>query len=466
MIRTLQSKKIISSIAALVLTVGLTNIAAVNAAAPKAGDSCSKFATSQVVTGASAVDNLVCTRTGGKKVFVEQWKQKATLTMLVFKTPNITESYWKAVTASAREAMPKLKIKFLYTPGLDRKAYASQLLTTNQLPDLMWDAPASDFIKAGALLPYPDSALSSFQGGETRYNGKVYGLPSGAQAIPLVFYNKTMFAKAGIKSTPKTWAEFTADCAALKTAGFTPLLAGGAGDAGWVTGIMLEGMLTADVNGKNPKFDQDYVAGKDSLTKSGLATFKNFQSLVDAGYFNKDQSSISYADVKSKFESGGGAMYPMGTWEAAGKGDGFDIGVFALPSATSGASAPSIGAVVSQVPFISAKTRYPAQAIKAGILIAASVAGGDAGARTDALFPNMVGYTAPSDLSVLFKEGYSIYAKSVKVPTFGWNAGADTLPTAYISDFATEVQGMLKGTVSPTDAVAFLDASMVKNTAR
>ena len=464
MMKITKLSKTMTGVFALALVFGGANYSQANAAASKAGASCTKV--NQIIKGASPVDNLVCTQSGSKKVLIEQWKQPATLSLLVFKTPNIDESYWVALTADARKAMPNLKIKYLYTPGLDRKAYASQLLTTNQLPDLIWDVPASDFVKAGALLAYPESALSSFQGGETRYSGKVYGLPSGAQAIPLVYYNKTMFTKAGITSTPKTWAEFTADCAALKTAGFTPILAGGAGDAGWVTGIMLQGMVTADVNAKNPKFDQDYVAGKDSLTKSGLATFKNYASLVSGGYFNADWSSISYADVKSKFESGGGAMYPMGSWEAAGTGTGFDIGVFALPSSTGATSVPSIGAVVSQVPFISAKTKYAAQAIKAGIMIAASVAGGDAGAKTDALFPNMKGYTAPASLSVLFKDSYSLYAKSTKVPTFGWNAGMDTLPTAFMSDVATAVQGMMKGTVTAEAAVATLDASMVKNTAR
>ena len=39
------------------------------------------------------------------------------------------------------------------------------------------------------------------------------------------FYNKTLFAKAGIESTPTTWAELDAACAKLKDAGITPITA-------------------------------------------------------------------------------------------------------------------------------------------------------------------------------------------------------------------------------------------------
>ena len=44
-----------------------------------------------------------------------------------------------------------------------------------------------------------------------------------------MFYNKADFAKARIASAPSTWAEFASDLAALKTAGFTPLMFGTGG---------------------------------------------------------------------------------------------------------------------------------------------------------------------------------------------------------------------------------------------
>ena len=415
-----------------------------------------------MVKGASALDNLVCVKKKSKLVLQEQWKQPATLSFLVFKSPSIDESYWVDLTAEARKIMPKLKFKYVYTPGLDRKAYASQLLTTNQLPDLIWDAPAGDFVKAGALLTYPESALKSFNGGETRINGKVYGLPAGGQAIPLMYYNKSQFATAGITGTPKTWAEFLTVCEKLKAAGFTPLLAAGAGDA-WATPIMLTGILTADVLSKNPKFIQDYKSGKTSLSSVGLASFKKFENLVSKGYFNKDALSISYGQVKDKFETGGGAMYPMGTWQAAGVGKGFDIGVFPLPTDS---GVVSIGVSVSQVPFISAKTKFAAQALKAGIAIAGSKAGGEASAKADALFPNVKGWTASSALSNLFKESFAIYVNSKKTAGFGWTGGMDEMPSGFMTDLQKTTQAIMDGSKTAAQVVAELDASMKTNTGR
>jgi ABC-type glycerol-3-phosphate transport system substrate-binding protein len=446
------------SLSAALIFSGLTATSV--SAAQTAKAKCSKL--NQVIKGSSALDNLVCVKVLGKLVLQEQWKQPATLTLLVFKSPTINEAFWVSITAEARKQMPKLKFKYLYTPGLDRQAYARQLLTTNQLPDLIWDVPSEDFVKAHALLAYPESALKSFNGGETRIGGKVYGLPRGAQVIPLVYYNKSQFATAGITSTPKTWTEFLADCEKLKTAGFTPLLAAGAGDA-WATPIMLQGMLNSDVMSKNPNFNQDYKSGKSSLSSDGLATFKKFENLVSKGYFNKDALSISYAQVKDKFETGGGAMYPMGTWEAAGVGKGFDIGVFPIPSDSGVAS---IGAVVAPAPFISAKTKFAAQALKAAIAIAASQDGADKTAKADALFPNVKGWTANSDLSNLFSQSFAIYVNSKRTATFGFNAGMDALPTGFMTDLQKATQAIMDGSKTAAQVVADLDASMKTNTAR
>ncbi len=55
--------------------------------------------------------------------------------------------------------------------------------------------------------------------------GAPYALPWGEQNV-LFYYNKALFAKAGIKSPPTTWAQFLADCAALKAHGIVPISAG------------------------------------------------------------------------------------------------------------------------------------------------------------------------------------------------------------------------------------------------
>ena len=52
-------------------------------------------------------------------------------------------------------------------------------------------------------------------------NGQQYAIPYSVGVVGF-WYNKDLFAKAGISSPPKTWPQFLADVAKLKTAGITP----------------------------------------------------------------------------------------------------------------------------------------------------------------------------------------------------------------------------------------------------
>jgi multiple sugar transport system substrate-binding protein len=461
----ISNKKKGAGFIAVALTLGAVfafNGTVIASAAQAAGASCKKA--NAVVKGKSALEDLVCVKSDSKMVLQEAWKQPATISLLVFKTPNITEQYWKDLTAEARKLMPKLKIKFLYTPSLDRQAYARQLLSTNQLPDLIWDVPVGDFVKAKALLPYPDSALAYFNGGETRIGGKVYGLPMAAQGIPMMYYNKKQFADAGITSVPKTWKEFLDVCEKLKAKGFTPLLAGGAGDA-WASPIMLGGIINVDVVGKNPNFIPDLKSGKASMQDAAGAIAK-FEVLTKAGYFNKDALSLSYAQLKDKFESGGGAMYPMGTWQATGvaKNKDFDIGVFPIPGDSAGKAV--IGSTIGPVPYISAKTKYPSQAIRAGIAIAASKKGADAGVVTDALFPNYKGWVPSANTTDLWRSSFDQYMAATRVPTFMWMSGENELPAGFLTDMQKAAQSLIDGSSNAAAVIEMLDASIKKNTNR
>jgi raffinose/stachyose/melibiose transport system substrate-binding protein len=60
------------------------------------------------------------------------------------------------------------------------------------------------------------------------YKGKNYGVPWDMGMVGF-WYNKALFAKAGIQVPPTTWAELLNDVKMLKAAGITPI-APGAGD--------------------------------------------------------------------------------------------------------------------------------------------------------------------------------------------------------------------------------------------
>ena len=57
------------------------------------------------------------------------------------------------------------------------------------------------------------------------YQGKNYGVPWDMGMVGW-WYNKDLFAQAGIANPPTTWTEFLADVKALKAAGITPISLG------------------------------------------------------------------------------------------------------------------------------------------------------------------------------------------------------------------------------------------------
>ena len=70
-----------------------------------------------------------------------------------------------------------------------------------------------DTINPGALGIYP-------------LDGKQYGVPWDVGMVGF-WYNKDLFAKAGITAPPATWDDFLADVAKLKASGVTPLAIAG-----------------------------------------------------------------------------------------------------------------------------------------------------------------------------------------------------------------------------------------------
>src|SRR5699024_10623432 len=79
-------------------------------------------------------------------------------------------------------------------------------------------------------------------------DGKIYGIPFTRQVIGY-FYNKDLFAQAGIEKPAETWDEFFEQCDKLLAAGITPLSMDTA-DSGWVTSLWLGAMIASNDAGE------------------------------------------------------------------------------------------------------------------------------------------------------------------------------------------------------------------------
>ena len=192
-----------------------------------------------------------------------------------------------------------------------------QLAQTQSLPDVLVFDPSQMPLLAstGAVQPIDDFVKGWGQGGsyfpgaiaESTYQGKLYGLPVGLNDLALQ-YNTAMFAAAGIKSPPTTFAELAKDAALLTK--------------GSVHGIGIDlsqdGTNYTDATWFQPFL---YSAGGSILHANGTAGVQSLsfiKSLITSGSMPKDVISWGGGTASTNFDGKKLAMIIDGPWELAG----------------------------------------------------------------------------------------------------------------------------------------------------
>jgi multiple sugar transport system substrate-binding protein len=124
-----------------------------------------------------------------------------------------TRPFWQALGETyTKQTGVKVDLQVVDWNSIDQQV--STMLQNNQVPDVLNLNSFSSYAKDGLLYTADevvspktkDDFLEAFaRGGE--YQGKLYGLPilSSARAF---FYNRALFAKAGLAGPPRTWDEF------------------------------------------------------------------------------------------------------------------------------------------------------------------------------------------------------------------------------------------------------------------
>jgi len=262
--------------------------------------------------------------------------EKVEISFLSLITTNLTEEFWDKWIADFETKNPDIKVKRIQAPSLEglNDNYAKTLLTSGDFPDVLSNISYQDFAKAGALMDIPiDDDIKKINDYESLLlDGKLYTLQAYLQPHTQIFYNKDLFAQAGIEKLPRTWDELEAVAEKLKQAGITPFLT--AGD--WMTTLTFSILTGPEIFGKNPKWYADKNAGTVSYQDENWMTVAGrYKDFAAKGYFNKGALSIGYEQVEQEFLKGNGAMYPMGSWFTAAyaaANPGFEAGVFAPPT--------------------------------------------------------------------------------------------------------------------------------------
>ncbi|MEJ2571207.1 MAG: extracellular solute-binding protein [Anaerolineales bacterium] len=283
--------------------------------------------------------------------------EKVTVTWWHISTADEHKALWQKLADEYMAAHPNVNIEITV---LENEAFKTKLTTVMQSgepPDIFqsWGGGVlNEYATAGLLKDItPDLDAN---GGEWRntfapgalgvysYKGKNYGVPWDMGMIGF-WYNKALFAQAGIDAPPTTWAELIDDVKALKAAGITPI-ALGEGDK-W-PGMHMWAYLVTRLGGK--------ANFEGALLRTGSFTDEPFvkagemvQDLVALEPFQDGFLGATYGDEATAMGNAKAAMELMGQWAPAVEKDnsedkegiGDDLGWFPFPAGAGGAGDPN-----------------------------------------------------------------------------------------------------------------------------
>jgi len=243
-----------------------------------------------------------------------------TITWLADNTPANLPIY-NAQIAAFQKANPTIKVKLTTRPGgADGDNLVKTKLATGSMEDVFTYNSGALLVALNPAKTLVDLTKEKFQANvydsfkpAVAVGNKVYGAPFGTAMGGGIYYNTSVFKKAGITGTPKTWAELMTDAKAIKALGIDPICET-FGDS-WTAQLL----VLADfynVHASDPSFVADYGANKAkyAYTPAALKSFQRLEDVNKAGYANADANTAKFPDGVARVSSGKCGMYPMLTF--------------------------------------------------------------------------------------------------------------------------------------------------------
>ena len=243
-----------------------------------------------------------------------------TLTFWNNATPGPGLTYYQTAIKTYEAAHPGVTIKMQNIQNEDYDGKLQTALASNTAPDIFFQRGGGKMqamVNANQLQALTLSAADKTNIGAgapvDSINGTVYGIPLDANPEG-IYYDQSLFTKAGITTTPTTIPDLEADIAKLKAAGITPV-AVGAKDAWpaahWYYNFALRECSQATMNtaGQSLKFtDPCWTKAGDDL--QAFLKVNPFQPgfLTTAAQVGAGSSAGLLANHKA-------AMELMGAWE-------------------------------------------------------------------------------------------------------------------------------------------------------
>ena len=301
-----------------------------------------------------------------------------TLNTIWMKQAAYSDDDVKAMLKAFTDANPTITVnsEFVQYEALHDKIVTAQVGGNGQYDTVLMDTPwPAEFADAQIVTDITDKIPADFKSGvfdsawtAAGYKGKYWGVPW-INDTKFFFYNKKMFADAGVTSVPKTWDEVITAAKAIKDKGIVkyPLV--------W-SWTQAEAVICdwAEIAGTMGGADFIDADGKAKFNSGGgLAALNFMKQSIDLGLTNPASLGFIEDDVNKTLGAGNAAMALNWTYGYNVLNDktkstvAGNIGVAAAPGTT---ATPTAGVNGGMSIAVTTKSQHPAEALKLALWMA------------------------------------------------------------------------------------------------
>lgn len=251
------------------------------------------------------------------------------------KNPNIKIEH-SVINVGQYDSMLQLSMKSNNGPDIFWKPGA---ISSQELIEKGWVQPIEEFASEELKALYP---AESFVEGVCVFDGKLYSFPmesSRAGRLRPLYWNKKLFAEAGLDSPPETWSQLREYAKKITTSGadkYYGYIMGGKMDFVWAMNV---GELAAYAGNHGGEHSKDHRTGLYCYDHpANVEAFRLLLEMKNDGSIFPGVMAIDDEQARAYFATNKAAMIIGGPWNITGwkKYPNLDYGIAAIPVPDSG----------------------------------------------------------------------------------------------------------------------------------
>lgn len=268
-----------------------------------------------------------------------------TITMMVSGVASENDFETEQLPALIKEKWPNVTLEVTKLPDDNYYTSLKTKLASGECPDIILTQPmyagqnaCYSLAEAGYLASLND--LDCMQDrkdiSSLTYEDDIVTASAGVSILG-TYYNKDLFAEAGIEGEPQTWDEFLEACQKLQDADIQPIVMGDKDK--YVLQFGLYQLAANEIYSKNPDYDTQLREGEASFTDEGTwdTVLEMYNTLYEKKYIDASKTlGYGASQAITDFIDGKAAMTFDGSFNAAalmaeGAAGSFERGYFPIP---------------------------------------------------------------------------------------------------------------------------------------